>query len=364
MAEDETRKTTSGGARRGQSTRAKAASSGKAAAKSNEAAAGAAKDAETSGFATVKGLMGGRPLPAGVLAVLAVIVALALVFLVWPAARQQITALFSPSAAEVETPAVAQRLDMFESRLTRIEDALATIRAAPTPDLGPLEARLAALESRMDQAAEAGNSLRGVEGRLEMLEGRVASLARRIEAASSGTAARGTLALLALTNALRQGTSFAPFAAPARAALAASRGGDAGDEGLAARLEALASYAESGVPDESLLLARFAGLPRSGEAPPAARAEGPPAGLWDRIRARIQGLVVIRRVDEGAPPSEEPPADEGAAAADLAAALAAIEGVSGPEAEAWRRDARARIEADRLADELDRVIAARLDRGS
>ncbi len=47
-------------------------------------------------------------------------------------------------------------------------------------------------------------------------------------------------------------------------------------------------------------------------------------------------------------------------AGDLGAAVAALQGAGDGEAAAWRRDARARIDVDGIADELDTLTATRL----
>jgi hypothetical protein len=82
------------------------------------------------------------------------------------------------------------------------------------------------------------------------------------------------------------------------------------------------------------------------------------------VAARVKGLVKIRKVGgNGAPPVKAGPwaaASKAMVAGNLGAAVAALQGAGNGEVAAWRRDARARIDGDGIADALDTLTATRL----
>ncbi len=358
---------------------------------------------------TAAGATSRRPLPLGLLGASAVIVALAALVLVWPPARDRLAGLLSSpepappvtaaaaaGAAGAEFGALAQRLGRLEKSLFRLGADIAALKAAPEarpggPGAGtaadtleaikPLERRLAALEARLTATAQSGISLGAVEKRIKGLAKTLAALEARIGQAGAGRDVTGTMALMALSNALRRDAPFQALAGPARAVMAGPESAP-----LAARLDALGRYAEKGVPTRASLAVRFAALPRGSAKPSPGREPRPapatatatataPAGdtLWDRVAARLGGLVKIRRVGGGAKAGAGPaPASKGApwqaaaiamAAGDLGAAAAALQGAGDGAVTAWRRDAEARIDADGIADAIDTLTAARLGRG-
>jgi prefoldin subunit 5 len=324
---------------------------------------------------------------------LGIVVIIGLVFAL-PVTRDRIAALLSSpeppppvTAARVdggstgaEIGAMAQRLGRLEKTLSRLGDDIAALKAAPAADEGAasadtqgaiqsLQRRLVAIEARPTAAPDAGASIEALDKRLDGLAKTISALEARVGRASTGRNVAGrevkqTLALMALANALRRGAPFQALAGPARAVMVGSE-----NDALADRLDALARYAEKGVPGRASLASRFAALPRSAEkSPPPA---GPkPAGadegksIWDRVAARVKGLVKIRKVGgNGAPPVKAGPwaaASKAMVAGNLGAAVAALQGAGNGEVAAWRRDARARIEVDAIADALDTLTAARL----
>jgi hypothetical protein len=234
--------------------------------------------------------------------------------------------------------------------------------AAPKPIAKPIAVadpwnkladHLAALKVIEDRLADLASSVK-------VMEGQLANLA----APSEGS---GTLALMALAGALRQGVSFAPLAARVRGDLAAKGDG----EGVVAALDRLASYAAKGVPTRPILAARLAALPLP--APKidtlSVKAVAKPeqqVGLWNKIQARFFRLVEIRRVVEINGPESDDYNLAGAAVAkalargDLVAADQLSATLIGQDAKGWRKDLRARIQANGLAVVLDGVIALRL----
>ena len=328
---------------------------------------------------------------------LGIVVIIGLVFAL-PVTRDRIAALLSSpepppavTAARVgggstgaEIGAIAQRLGRLEKTLSRLGDDMAALKVAPETGEGAesadtqgaiqsLQRRLVAIEARPTAApgagAGAGASIEALDKRLDGLAKTISALEARVGRASTGRNVAGrdvkqTLALMALSNALRRGAPFQALAGPARAVMVGSE-----NDALADRLDALARYAEKGVPGRASLASRFAALPRSAEkSPPPA---GPkPAGadegksIWDRVAARVKGLVKIRKVGgNGAPPAKPgpwAPASKAMVAGNLGAAVAALQGAGNSEVAAWRRDARARIDGDVIADALDTLTATRL----
>jgi hypothetical protein len=179
------------------------------------------------------------------------------------------------------------------------------------PDLGALTARLARMEADIKALQERPYPLPVDDTRLTALERQIkelsAALARAESAAKSDAPQKtspdqGALSLLALAAALNAGRPFAAHLPGAREALAAL--GSEGEAHLSA-LETIAPRAAVGVPTTATLAARAGAVRRSvaaADAEASAPAAAPPPAdtLWGRIKARIGGLVTIRRIDDGA----------------------------------------------------------------
>ena len=378
-------------ARRGKSTAAKA---GTPKVKAEPADTGAvqgtgaaqgkgAEGTAVSGAGFIKGL---RPGLIGL--VLGVIVTAGLA-LAWPGARDRLAALFSgkppapvaataaPDARAIQIARLAKRLDALEAGLSRLGADLATLKSTAPGGVGAaesleslerrlaaMEARPAAMEARLAAITDGGAALGAIEKRLAGLAKALTALEARMGQAPGGGDMAGSVALMALSGALRGSAPFRALAVPARRVITGS-----GNAALGARLDALGPYGEKGVPGRVALAARFNVLPRGKAKPSPGTEPGPvPEGLWDRMTAYLRGLVVIRRVDDGGAPvaaAKGGPwaaASRAVAAGDLAAAAAALEGTRRAEVAAWRRDAEARILADGLADDLDALIGERLGR--
>lgn len=299
-----------------------------------------------------------RPVPLGLIGALAAIVVVGAVVLALPGARNFLAGLLAGPELSAPSPApkpapwteLADRLGALERSVAEMRADIEALKSAPPPAREGDGAAQRAIEERLAALASS----------VEAMEGRLAKPAPAPEES-------GTLALMALAGALRHGTAFAPLAARVRGDFA-ERGGK---EGLIAALDGLAAYAATGVPTRDSLAARLEDLriasPKGG-APPA-RVKSKPqraTGFWDKVKSNLAGLVKIRRTagqkDQAADPAARARTAAAAALAkrDLGAAVAASAGLTGPEAEAWRKDVRARIAANGLARALDRAVAERL----
>jgi hypothetical protein len=243
------------------------------------------------------------------------------------------------TAAETKTA-----LERLAQRLTALEGRPAASNAAP--DIGELR----------QQLAKSSRSASDLTARLEAVERRV----REQTARDAGDAAL-VLGLLQIRGAVQQGR---PFAAEYEAFSALARGRPE----IAEAAAPLAEPAKTGVVAPAVLAKRLrdlaGGIAAAGV--PAPPPDAVASGWGEAALARLRGLVTIRRVGEGPP--------EGAAAAinaaalalaggDLAAAIAAIEKLTGAPAEAaapWLRMARQRAAVDSVLRRLEALATARL----
>jgi hypothetical protein len=202
---------------------------------------------------------------------------------------------------------------------------------AAAPDPGALAARLERMAADIKALQERPYPLPVDDTRLTALERQVKELTAALARVESGARAEASrpkgpdpsaLALVALTAALDAGRPFAAHLPGARDALTGL--GTEGEARLAA-LETIASRAATGVPTATMLTARAGAVRRmaaTAVAESAALAETPlPADtLWGRIKARISGLVTIRRIGGDGGESKKATAKD-----DPAAPLATVE---------------------------------------
>lgn len=267
---------------------------------------------------------------------------------------------------------MTERLAELDSRLDRLENALAALEEStpPATNLSEVENRLEAMEKalaaggRGSGGAVSAGRLAKAEARVEALEEQIASLADDIAALreSAGRSAASlhhegfALALSQLKARILEGRSYL-------AELNSLTRLSAGDSRLAEPLKALRVYAERGVPTVADLRETF-----EHEAPDilaAAReeqAEAGEAGWLDRTLARLKALVTVRRVGNIAGPSTEAIIARAEAAlgrGDLGRAMKEVEALKGAAAvtaEDWVDRARTRFEVDRLLAELDSIL--------
>jgi hypothetical protein len=251
-----------------------------------------------------------------------------------------------------QTEALARRFDALEARVTRLEQ-----RPQPQgPDLGPLTARLIALEQRPPQPAAAAPDLAPLEARLAAIEQRqppnLAPLEARIAAQES--AARTMQADLSRRldadetrlAAIEQAARRMPLVQAATLALAA--GQKLGE--LPGAPPALARFAIATPPTEAALRLAFPQAARAALAAAHPATDGEP--LLTRLWAKAQDLVTIRQGDRVlvGDPAAGVLAHARAAldAGDLAAAAAEVATLQGAAAQAmatWLEQARALLEA-------------------
>ena len=240
-------------------------------------------------------------------------------------------------------------------------------RAPPPPDaaLAALAQRIDALEhSTAAAGASAASDMAPLREAQQKTDARLDDLAAqlgRIAAAQSSDEGTGR-ALLAALAALRAALAdSSPFAGELDIVAALARG----NPEVAAALKPLAAAAPTGIPSTALLAERFMVETAPAIERAAAAAAPADASLGDRVLARMRALVTIRRIDGGG-------ATAGDATArartdllhgDLAGAVAALEALSGPPADAaapWLALAQRRLDAESALAALMRQVAERL----
>ena len=270
-----------------------------------------------------------------------------------------------PAPPSVDTDAINSALGALGRRVDQLE-------SAAKPDLGPLRAgmqqveqRLAAIEtqsaSRIASETAASKDMQQELSRLGKVEGdladRVAALEREAQSQEKPELrADGMLALLLgqMREAIEQAR---PFPAEFGAFIKLARGSD-----LAAGAQPLAEPARNGVASRAVLvkgLAETAG--RMAASDPAVKSD------WrEQTLARLRGLVTIRRIDDSSPTGSNGAVGAAQAAlarGDLAGAVAALEPLTGTDAEAarpWLLMARERLAAETAIDHVQELLTERL----
>jgi hypothetical protein len=270
-----------------------------------------------------------------------------------------------PAPPSVDTDAINSALGALGRRVDQLEPAA-------KPDLGPLRAgmqqveqRLAAIEtqsaSRIASETAASKDMQQELSRLGKVEGdladRVAALEREAQSQEKPELrADGMLALLLgqMREAIEQAR---PFPAEFGAFIKLARGSD-----LAAGAQPLAEPARNGVASRVVLvkgLAELAG--RMAASDPAVKSD------WrEQTLARLRGLVTIRRIDDSSPTGSNGAVGAAQAAlarGDLAGAVAALEPLTGADAEAarpWLLMARERLAAETALDHVQELLTERL----
>ncbi len=224
------------------------------------------------------------------------------------------------------------------SNLKQLDSRVAALEAGPqlpTKDLADLRQQLESLSS-----ANAALS-----GRVDVLE----KTARTEPAADPGDAALA-LALSQIHDAIQ---TAQPFMAEYGALTALARNRPE----IAEVAATFAEPARTGVASRAVLLKRLHELAGS-----IANAQTPPVDTdWvSKALSRLSGLVTIRRIGRPRPSGPE-------AAGDLAAAVAALEKLTGAPAEAarpWLQMARARLTVEDVLQRIEKLLVARLGKPS
>jgi hypothetical protein len=264
--------------------------------------------------------------------------------------------------------ALGRRVEQIETevnaRLAKFDQLEATV-AKTRAGLQQLDQRLGAAETQSSsRAASATAELQKLQQELSRLGSVAADLANRLPALeqqmqSQSVAERTDAALAVVLLQIREAVDQArPFPAEYNALKALAR-----DPDLVASAEPLAETAQSGVPSRAVLSKRLSEL--AGQV--ATATEPPPESDWGaQTLARLRALVTIRRID-GASQTGPEAAVSGAQAAlargDLAGAVAALDPLTGANAEAarsWLRMARERLVVETALDRLRQLLGARL----
>jgi uroporphyrinogen-III synthase len=275
------------------------------------------------------------------------------------------------SASSEPTPgsAVTARLDAAEARLDRLQASAAPVATVNGLQQGVtvLGQRLATLEAKPSadpasvQAVAA--DLQRVTASLNDAANRIARLELQVQ--QQATAQRNEKAtVLALAELKDRLAGSGPFDGPV--GVLKSAAGD--DPAAAPALATLDRFAAQGVASRAKLGEELAGLPAAINQPLPPAAD---AGIWQRIQARAEKLVTVRRIDDGGNVDNLPPGPDHslavAAAAlgagDLAGAVQAVEGMDGHAAEVvkpWLTEARDRLAVEDAVGRLGTLATQRL----
>jgi hypothetical protein len=283
------------------------------------------------------------------------------------------------TAAEGPDAALIDRLDRLEAAQKQDRQDAAKSLAALQPTAAQMAAtvqqldrRIAALEAKpVAPAGAPPGEIADLRQQLAKLASTITELGTRIDAAEKAIAAEKATpapsaadpadsALLLTLLRIRDAVEVArPFAAEydAFTALAQPR------PEAAAAAAPLAEPAKTGVASRAVLVARLhalAGAITTAEAPPA-------EPDWsDKVLARLRGLVTIRRIDsagQSEPEAAVSAAERALRGGDLAAAIAALDRLAGPPAEAarpWLQMARQRLAVEAALHRVEELLTARL----
>jgi hypothetical protein len=281
-------------------------------------------------------------------------------------AEQQLTGLTeSVQNALAAGGGARDALASLEGRLPELESALAETGSA-LQGLPALEQRLGQLEqagSRLDQltgtidrldAAQAADRQRAetMAGTVEQLGGRLDQAEQRLQVVA-GQAQRAAAMILALGDIDRALVHAEPFAS----ALDGLRGLAGNDQPAQQAIADLAPVAAAGAPDLAALRASFGDM-----AVAVTTASAAPEGEGDLLgqaTANLLELVQVRPVGEAAegsaPAAILARAEAKLDGGDLAGAVAELEALAGPAAEAaagWLTQARQRLAAEAAVEAL------------
>ena len=269
----------------------------------------------------------------------------------------------APGSSEAGAPApeLAQRLDAVAGDLAAAKEQLQALERESAQSAAP--ERLSALSDRIEENAAELRAMQGELSRLVELPKRVQDLAGAIEAASGQTQKTAfVLASGQLEAALDSGQPYV-------SELGAVRRLAAEDPELPALLAKLEEHADEGIPGMAELRLRFEDMALAAVQASQSTVEG---DWMDRAWARLRSLVTVRPVGgDVAGDSAEAHlarAEARLGEGDLAGAVAEVEALEGPAAEAaapWLAGARARAAADQAIEALrERALARVLPNGT
>jgi uroporphyrinogen-III synthase len=274
-----------------------------------------------------------------------------------------------PSPEPVPGSGFAARLDADEARLDRLQANAAPIATVNGLQQGVtvLGQRLASLEAKPSadpasvQAVAA--DLQRVTANLTDAANRIARLEQQVQ--QQATAQRNEKAtVLALAELKDRLAGSGPFDGPV--GVLKSAAGD--DPAAAPALATLDRFAAQGVASRAKLGEELAGLPAAiNQSPPPAA----DAGIWQRIQARAEKLVTVRRIDDSGNVDNLPPgpdhnlavATAALRAGDLAGAVQAVQGMDGHAGDVvkpWLAAAKDRLAVEDAVGRLTTLATQRL----
>ena len=245
-----------------------------------------------------------------------------------------------PPAPDPALAAAKVQAGQNAAALAQLGQRVAALEARPAPDLSTIQQQLAALNKTTADLTE-----------------KIAALDKAAQQQPAADPKNTALALVLLQ--IRDAVDIGrPFEAEYQALLVLSR--DHPD--IAAAAAPLAEAAESGVASRAVLTERLRQL-----APQIATARPPPKNtLKSQIVARLRSLVTIRRIDG----DRQTPAEAAVSAAqhalaggDLAGAIAALAGLSGPNqaaAQPWLKMAKERLAVEAALRQVQAALTASL----
>lgn len=258
-----------------------------------------------------------------------------------------------------------RRVDHLEAAANADHQTEAAVAAAQA-GIQQLEQRLAAIETQSaSRTASEAAAVQNTEQELSRLgkaeadlADRVAALEREVQVQAGGEL-RGAGMLALLLGQMREAIEQArPFLTEFNAFVRLAR-----DTDLAAAAEPLTEPARNGVASRAVLVKRLAEL--AGQA--AAASESAGDSDWGaQALARLRGLVTIRRIEGSSQTGPEAAVSTAQAALgrrDLAGAVAALDPLTGANAEAarpWLRMARETLAAEEALGRLQELLIARL----
>ncbi|MBV8494387.1 MAG: hypothetical protein JO162_13035 [Alphaproteobacteria bacterium] len=262
------------------------------------------------------------------------------------------------AAAQKNAGDTGAALQQIERRIAALESK----SAASPADIAELHQQVKALETRPTPSPP---DLDDIRQQLQQLAAATGDLKNRVAALEKNEQAQGTTdptdtALLLAVLQMREAIETArPFVVEydALAALAKSR------PEIAAAAAPLADAAKSGVASRAVLIERLRAL---AGAIATAKASPAPDNWGGRAWAQLRGLVTIRRVDGAGQSASEAAvstAERSLAAGDLTGAVAALDALTGPAAEAarpWLQMARQRLAVETALHQVETPLIARL----
>ena len=256
-----------------------------------------------------------------------------------------------------------------QQQQTQLRQQLQQVQQDANTSMQRLMQRIEALEARPappDTAAIA--ELRQQLAKVSQSASELAARVEAVEKSAQDQTARDTadaamvMGLLQIRDAVQAGK---PFAAEYEAFAAMARRRPE----IAEAAAPLAEPATTGVASPAVLAKRLRELAASiaGAAAPTTVPSDPAASGWgEAALARLRGLVTIRRIDGARPEGADAAvnaAERALAGGDLAAAVAALDKLTGAPAEAaapWLRMARQRLAVDAALRRLEALVTARL----